>query len=196
MNQTTTLSLLAGTLACAILGSGVASATSITASNQKQVQDDQGTPEGFIKPGADMIVKRNAETSPTPAPSSFVTPKAIMKVKNKRDLGEVCGTSVIQATSGQGKATLVLTISKAVEVTWTKGGGVTAGAVSATMGFDVTKKYTVENQSRLEVPKGKFGYIKAYPLYNYYTWDAYMVDRKIKSGSTLKPIGVCFNQGY
>ncbi len=66
------------------------------------------------------------------------------------------------------------------------------------MGWDVTKSYAVSNQTRYEVPKGKFGTVQAYPLYNLYEgWVYEGVSGKIptyKRAWAYKPIGVCFNQ--
>ncbi|MFD9973404.1 hypothetical protein ACFWZR_03695 [Streptomyces sp. NPDC059017] len=155
----------------------------------------------FFTPGPNIIVKRNANAgdeasesvSPSPA-GSF----AIRWVKNKKYLGQSCGTKVIQQISGRGKTTLVLTVEKKVEATVKKEVAVEVGMISAGMGFDVTKSYAVSNQTRYEVPKGKFGTVQAYPLYDQYIGNVY----EGTSGSwptgkkvyAYKPVGVCFNQ--
>lgn len=67
-------------------------------------------------------------------------------------------------------------------------GGIGKGAISAAVGFGVTNSYKVADESRYEVPRGKFGTIEAYTLYHHY---------RVKimfSTEVYKPIGVCFNQ--
>lgn len=155
----------------------------------------------FFTPGPSTIVKRNANQgveaiesiSPSPA-DSF----AIRRVKNKKYLGQSCGTKVIQQISGRGKTTLVLTVEKKVEATVKKEIAIEVGAISAGMGFDVTKSYAVSNQTRYEVPRGKFGTVQAYPLYDQYIGDVYEGASGTwptgKKVFAYKPVGVCFNQ--
>lgn len=143
-----------------------------------------------------MIVKRSVPVDRTPAVGSVPSgaPSAIgPKVTDKVYQGQQCGLSVLQQTSGQGKTTLVMTVSKSVSAEWKSEGGISAGAVSAGIGFSVTRTYTVENQTRYEVPKGKFGTVQAFPLYDKYSFNATMGGIK-KPGWAMKPVGVCFNQ--
>ncbi|WP_147264654.1 hypothetical protein [Streptomyces sp. NBRC 110611] len=114
---------------------------------------------------------------------------------NRLYLGEVCGTTVLSKTSGQGKTTLVLTVEKGVSASWDKSLSIDAKYVNAGMGFNVTKSYTVKNETRFEVPAGKRGYVEAYPLYNRYS--ARVSDALgifMGNITALKPVGVCFNQ--
>ncbi|WP_432112613.1 hypothetical protein [Streptomyces sp. YPW6] len=159
----------------------------------------------FFKPGPNTIVKQNVASADTlntlkqdssgvssapPGPQAFYTLKQVKKV------GQVCGTNVIQQTSGHGKATLVLTVDKRVDATVKREIGIDLGMVSAGMGWDVTRSYGVSNQTRFEVPRGKFGTIQAYPLYDNYIGHAYHNDFSPtgKYVRAYKPVGVCFNQ--
>lgn len=155
-------------------------------------------------PGPQMIVERTVPVQPVSSDDAaddiesgdFLkkTPgKSAIKVKNKRYQGQNCGTRLLQQTSGQGKTTLVLTVSKSVATIKQSEAKIDAGTLSAAMGFSVSKSYTVENQTRYEVPKGRFGTIQAYPLYDHYTYQAVLGKLK-RSGYVLKPVGVCFNQ--
>ncbi|WP_431043742.1 hypothetical protein ACQUSR_18875 [Streptomyces sp. P1-3] len=129
-----------------------------------------------------------------PADSSTVARASGTKLKNVEYVGERCGLTKIGKTSGQGKTTLVLTVSKAVSAEVSADVKVEVGVVSAGVGFKVNRTYTVENQTRFEVPKGKYGYVEAYPLYDQYTFKVYKDGKKKGDGYAMKPVGVCFNQ--
>lgn len=58
----------------------------------------------------------------------------------------------------------------------------------------MTGAFGVEDQTRYEVPKGKFGYIEAYPLYDMYTYSVYSGSKNLGASWAMKPVGVCFNQ--
>ncbi|MGW2340183.1 hypothetical protein [Streptomyces sp. NPDC001661] len=50
---------------------------------------------------------------------------------------------------------------------------VTADSVSAAVGFDVTKTRTKSMAGSWNVPKNKFGSLRAYPLYKSYSFKVY-----------------------
>ncbi|MFJ2774356.1 hypothetical protein [Streptomyces sp. NPDC087300] len=165
-----------------------------------EVNVPSGATEGFV-PGADTIVKRNVAAGEIPAEGagdlmggSEAKRAATMKVKKVKYQGELCGLRKIQKTSGRGKTTLVMTVSKSVSSEVSTEVGIDYKIVSAAVGFKVTKSYTVEDQTRFEVPKNKFGYIEAYPLYDKYTFSIYKGTKKKGEGTALRPVGVCFNQ--
>ncbi|WP_405744237.1 hypothetical protein OG422_20710 [Streptomyces sp. NBC_01525] len=166
-------------------------------------------PEKFFKPGANILVKRNsgsaapsmtvaandAISSDTHQPHATLMAKYAIKFKNKKYRGEVCGTRVVQKTSGRGKTTLVMTVEKSVSAQVNAEFGFSAKGLSATVGFNTQKSYTVSNQTRYEVPKGKMGFVEAYPLYDMYEAQGYdMTEQYVGIAVALKPIGVCFNQ--
>ncbi|MCF3176176.1 hypothetical protein IPZ61_23010 [Streptomyces sioyaensis] len=197
MNRTAKLGALAGALAMSMLGAGISSATSAVAQD-KAGAPAVGAPIKFFKPGANTIVKRNAEYAGPSSGGDAVQPFGgpyPNKVKHRQDLGEVCGTKVVSKTSGRGKTTLVLSVDKGVSAEWNAEVKVESEAVSAGMGFGVTKSYTVKNETRYEVPKGKMGTVEAYPLYNLYRAKIYNAVGIFQGNVTaMKPIGVCFNQ--
>ncbi|MFD9221214.1 hypothetical protein ACFWDI_14640 [Streptomyces sp. NPDC060064] len=147
-----------------------------------------------------MVVKRSVPIDESPSVNESaakgaprIDPSKIIKITDTRYQGQKCGTSLLQQTSGRGKTTLVLTVSKSVSTEWKSEAKIDAKVVSAGVGFSVTKSYTVENQTRYEVPKGKFGTVQAYPLYDLYTFNVKILNAK-KPGWAMKPVGVCFNQ--
>lgn len=104
---------------------------------------------------------------------------------------------MIGKTSGSGKTTLVLSINKERSVVLSGNAGVDSGAISAAVGFSVTKTYRVANETRYEVPKGKFGTIEAYTLLHHYKVRVSIPHWPIpgvRLVDVYKPIGVCFNQ--
>jgi hypothetical protein len=199
MNRTARIGALIGAIAMG-MGLGVSSATpalaqggaaAATASPVNQFfEPGAKIPANLFKPGAQLTIKRNADyvRSLNAAPAS---PR-----DGKQDLGESCSTEVIGKTSGSGKTTLVLSINKERSVVLSGEAGVSAGSISAAVGFSVTNSYRVTNETRYEVPRGKFGTVEAYTLMHHYrvaifqSWPfpgAHVVD-------VYKPVGVCFNQ--
>ncbi|MEW2529878.1 hypothetical protein [Streptomyces sp. NPDC047071] len=119
------------------------------------------SPEGFTKPSGHTIVKRNVPVGNIPAEGlgdlidgSAAKRAATLKIKKVKYQGELCGLKKIQKTSGKGKTTLVMTVSKSVSSEVSTEIKIDYKIVSAAVGFKVTKSYTVEDQSRFEVPKG------------------------------------------
>ncbi|MEV8534724.1 hypothetical protein [Streptomyces sp. NPDC051211] len=157
----------------------------------------------FFKPGPNTIIKLNDDQAgsgglalpSTPSPSGTT---AALFLRNAKYMGQTCGTDVIQQTSGRGKTTLVLTVEKGVSTTVKKEISIDAKYISAGMGWDVTKSYTVKNETRFEVPAGKFGTVQAYPLYNMHQGDVWEgLQPSLPTGKRVyayKPVGVCFNQ--
>ncbi|MCJ1677857.1 hypothetical protein MTF65_10980 [Streptomyces sp. APSN-46.1] len=161
----------------------------------------------FFTPGPNTVVKRNAGATETrselaqnvapvsPAPAGTTDYYAI---KNAHWISQSCGTNVIQQTSGQGKTTLVLSVEKSVAATVTKEVNVDLKYISAGMGWSVTNTYSVKNETRYEVPSGKFGTVQAFPLYDVFVGDAWSgAGGRFPTGKKVyayKPVGVCFNQ--
>lgn len=201
----------------ATVAAGAVLAAALTATMASGVSyADSGAPRGlpagavsadgkFFTPGSDTVVKRNAgEAAPgklsaetlspvNPGPAS--TTDAYM-IRNAHRIGQSCGTELISQTSGFGKTTLVLTVEKSVAATVSKEVNVDLKYISAGMGWSVTNTYTVKNETRYEVPAGKWGSVQAYPLYDQYQGDAYSADGRWDTGKKVwayKPVGVCFN---
>ncbi|MFD6475691.1 hypothetical protein ACFWEH_19565 [Streptomyces anulatus] len=107
---------------------------------------------------------------------------------------ESFGTTKIQKAGGAGKTTLVLAVEESVETEVSAEIKVDVEVVSAGVGFSTIRKYGVSDQSRYEVPKGKYGTIEAYPLCGNYPIKIHKNGRKSGSGTVLKPVGVCSNQ--
>ncbi|ATB30676.1 hypothetical protein [Melittangium boletus] len=151
-------------------------------------------PKGFFVPGPNTVVKRSSEVQAPPAESE-VSVKARRGTRVKAGApSESCGLTKLETTSGAGKTTLVMTVEKSVETEVSADVKVEAKFVSAGVGFSVTRKYGVSDQTRYEVPKGKFGTIEAYPLYDVYPITIYKSGKKAGGGAVMKPSGVCFNQ--
>ncbi|MGW1809596.1 hypothetical protein [Streptomyces sp. NPDC002078] len=194
MNRRIAITAITGALALGVIGAGTAQAA--------PVADHHAAPAatsdpGLFTPTAHTIVKRGGVTALTPTAGKLMQPRADwVKATGRVYQGEQCGTNVIQKTSGAGKTTLTMSVQKSVATKWSATASISAGAVSAGMGFDVTRTYTVTDQTAFDVPKGKFGTIEAYPLYDLYGfYESSIVDgKKIGTGKVLKPVGVCFNQ--
>jgi hypothetical protein len=160
---------VAGTMALSILGAGTATAA----------------PAGTVK----------TEATTTKASSISETFRPI-ELRHGKYLGRNCGRKPIAETDGHGKTTLKLNFSRTVETAFSSEAGYTAGSVSGTIGAEVRKSYTVEIETRFEVPRGRVGHVRAYPKYRVYKYDGYM-----KVGGTYlgkatvgKPIGICFKE--
>ncbi|GGW56252.1 hypothetical protein GCM10010503_36720 [Streptomyces lucensis JCM 4490] len=187
MIRTARIGTLIGTVAMGV-GLGITSATPALAQSGTEASASGPASEFFepgaktdnlFKSGAELTIKGNADSELSPS-ASWPPPPA------RVDMGESCGTEVIQKTSGQGKTTLVLSVSKERSVKLSGQGGFSKGLISSAVGFDVTKTYKVTNETRYEVPSRKFGTVEAYTLFHHY--------KVFGSIDVYKPSGVCFNQ--
>ncbi|MEU4729566.1 hypothetical protein [Streptomyces sp. NPDC023588] len=189
----------------ATLGSGVSYAKDT---------DSLGIPAGsistdgkFFTPGPNTVIKRNASAVENSLPSTDVTAPVspapagtqdYYTIRNARVVSQSCGTELIQQTSGRGKTTLVLSVDKSVSTVVTREVNVDFKYISAGMGWSVTNTYGVKNETRYEVPDGKWGVVQAFPLYDVWEGDAYVgVGGNLPTGKRVwvnKPVGVCFNQ--
>lgn len=130
--------------------------------------------------------------------------RSVCKVKNAKYRGLKCATArskVIGSAQGRGPGKLVLTISEGVEATHESSMQVTpVSMLSAAVGFSVTKSYSVEKQTRYEVPRGRMGYVQAYPCYKLYSYELWtngkfgLGVKRIGNGIAGKPTGVYFKQ--
>ncbi|MEU2049297.1 hypothetical protein ABZ757_28050 [Streptomyces albidoflavus] len=193
MNRVIKSCSLMGAAAILLAGAGIASAA--PGSVPSDAKPSGYVPDGFFKPAESTVVMRSGGETPLPEQPGEIGPAASeYALKNVSGPGEVCGTTKLQKTSGAGKTTLVMTVSKSVSAELSAEVSVDAKFVSGKLGFKVTSTYGVEDQTRYEVPKGKYGYIEAYPLYDMWTFNVYK-DGKNKGASwAMKPVGVCFNQ--
>ncbi|MFB6513104.1 hypothetical protein ACFCXF_14440 [Streptomyces virginiae] len=161
----------------------------------------------FFTPGPNTVVKRNAGAAESSLPSTEMTtpvspaPAGTQDygvIKNAHWIGQQCGTDLIEQTSGRGKATLVLSIERSVATVVSKEANIDLKYISAGMGWSVTNTYSVKNETRYEVPDGKWGVVQAFPLYDVYEGDVYVgVGGGLPTGKRVwasKPVGVCFNQ--
>ncbi|MEE1751056.1 hypothetical protein [Streptomyces sp. SP18CS02] len=195
MKRISRAGVLAGALAFVMLGSGASAAA--PSSPRGEGGDEVITVEEFFTPGPETVVKLNADyAGPTlPGIKAAFRDTLVPTVKNVKYQGQQCGTTLIQQTSGRGKTTLVMTVEKSVAATTKKEASIDLKFISAGMGWDVTKTYTVKNETRYEVPAGKFGTVQAYPLFEQYQGTAF--DRfgtPLGNVYAYKPVGVCFNQ--
>ncbi|MFF4396958.1 hypothetical protein [Streptomyces sp. NPDC001480] len=142
-------------------------------------------PVNVSKPGARLILKRNADSA---------RPLSAVSAQSVSDLGEMCNTEVISKTAGQGKTTLVLSVNKERSVQLSGEAGLSKGLISAAVGFSVTNTYRVTDETRYEVPRGKHGNIEAYTLLEHYRLKITDIHRIPHVVEVYKPIGVCFNE--
>ncbi|MGW2627789.1 hypothetical protein ACWC2K_00405 [Streptomyces chattanoogensis] len=152
--HTTGIAVLVGATLLSVAASGTAVAAPRHGTGNKGVEANTSIPDGFFKPGAHTIVKRNTAKQ-LPATSS-----ARLKADDDVEISEpkeLCGTTKLEKTSGQGKTTLVMTVEKSVKVGMDGEFGISAEELSAKLGFSVEASVTVQDQTRYEVPNGKMG---------------------------------------
>lgn len=160
---------VAGTMALSILGAGTATAA----------------PAGTF----------GTEATTTKAPSTKDTLTWI-ELRHGNYLGRSCGKKSIAEADGHGKTTLKLNFTKSVETALSSEVGFTAGEVTGSVGTEVRKSYTLEIETRFEVPKGRVGHVRAYPKYKVYKYDAYakVPNTYLGKATVGKPIGICFKE--
>ncbi|MGW1607064.1 hypothetical protein [Streptomyces eurythermus] len=169
ISNTLVAGAVAGTVALSILGAGTATAAPV----------------------------RTATTEvATTGASSIKRPFRPIELRHKKYVGRSCGKNSIAETVGRGKTTLKMNFSKTVETAFSSEAGFTAGSVSGSIGSEVRRSYTVEIETRFEVPKGRVGHVRAYPKYKVYKYDAYVkiTGQYFGKATAKKPIGICFKE--
>lgn len=116
---------------------------------------------------------------------------------NVRSIGTSCGKTPLAEASGRGAMMLRIDQTEAVSTTLSKHIDATKGAISVGVGWDVTKSRSITVSGSKEVPRGKYGTLKAYAKYSGKKFDV----QGTTGGSWItfhtgkkayKPIGVCF----
>lgn len=178
-------------LSVAVSGTAIAAPQERTAG--EHVGNNSAIADGFFKPGAHTVVKRSIpQQIPANSPAKLKDAGGI-KVTYSRP-AEVCGTELLEKTSGKGKTILVMSVETSVKATSSGEFGVSKGSIAAKLGFSTDDTFALKQETRYEVPKGNLGFIEAYPTFDQYTINAYVNGELKKTGWWLKPTGVCFNQ--
>ncbi|MEW1752248.1 hypothetical protein [Streptomyces angustmyceticus] len=115
------------------------------------------------------------------------------KYKHVKYIGKKCGKKLASEARGRGPITLTLTHSASVSNTYSATIGVDIEGISAAVGFDVTKTHTKMMSGAYVVPRGKYGKLKAYPLYSMKSFDTYLkMGGYLGKGKAYKVIGFCY----
>lgn len=134
---------------------------------------------------------------PATASATLTAGKPLFVISNKTYLGEVCKTqpgNKLRGISGTGPITLRLNVQNSVSATWSGNAGITAGGVSAEMGFDVTRSYAVSEIATYEVPSGRRGHLEGYPCFARYSFKYQLATGGGGKGFADKPVGVYFKK--
>lgn len=117
------------------------------------------------------------------------------ELRNIRKSG-ACGIEPLWITTGKGPGTLRQARSYSISATFSTEVSVDAEFISASLGFDVTAEYTVEDGMELELEAGEYGEIISYPMYRIYSFEIWEVDTffddYLGDGTAWKPIGICY----
>ena len=129
-------------------------------------------------------------------------------VKNVRKGSDYIGKSRIASASGAPGVRLSIKTKKDVSTTISATFGASYTAISAAVGWNVTKTERISVTGSAKVPykvgkkKVKRGVLSAYPMYKTKKYDVYYgiqntkKDRKKGTGVTMKPIGTHFKMSY
>ncbi|MGW7421967.1 hypothetical protein ACWGJB_18210 [Streptomyces sp. NPDC054813] len=116
---------------------------------------------------------------------------------NVRSTRSKCGSKPIAEASGRGKITLRIDETHSVSTTLSKNIKAEYKAISVGVGWDVTKSRSVTVSGSKEVPRGKYGVLKAYTRYSGKEFDVRTFpsiggDIVQRNKKAYKPIGVCY----
>jgi len=135
-----------------------------------------------------------------------VTPQwgqiAYYYISNKTGPSEAWGTTRIATTSGgPGPGTLTLGQTVTVSNSFSANVGVTAGVVSAGLGFNVTVSTQWSCSYAAQIPSGQHATINAYPVYDCYSYDVWYNPKigdayKAGNGSAKQSVGVAYVVSY
>ncbi|GAA1010779.1 MULTISPECIES: hypothetical protein [Streptomyces] len=154
-----------------------------------------------------LAVSASAQAAPSTESSSATSVEAqrlgggwkAKRATNIRSIGTKCGKKVIAEVSGRGKMTLRIDETRSVGTTLSKNISLSKSAISAAVGWDVTKSRSITVSGSKEVPSGKYGTLKAYVKYSGKKFDVEGVPALSnkwvtfqKNKTAHRPIGVCF----
>lgn len=120
------------------------------------------------------------------------------RVKHVKSAGTKCGKKPIAMASGRGKMTLRIDETRSVSTTKSKNIEATYKAITYAVGWDITKSHSITVSGLKEVPRGKYGTLKAYTKYSGKKFDVYAPTGNLdwvriqKGKKAWKPIGTCF----
>ena len=135
---------------------------------------------------------------------SNISRMARYTVKGVRDLGEYIDRSnALETVSGNSGMTLNLTLQKSISSSASVTFGVSNSVISHSVGFNVSKSYSVSHSGSYKVPSNvNRAVVTAYPLYNKYEYGIYLRGRmgqpdvRMKTGYALKPIGIHYEKSF
>jgi hypothetical protein len=134
-----------------------------------------------------LAVKAVAASKPHWNP--YKVPKHVRSAPGK------CGKTVLAEASGPGGTTLRIDQTKSVSTSYSKTFTIEYNALSAAVGWDITKSASITVSGAWTVPKGKHGVLKAYTKYSakkFDVWDSQVRIWDKKGVIAYKPIGVCY----
>lgn len=109
---------------------------------------------------------------------------------------EAWGTNPIAktyATGGSGGSNFSKTYTQTVSFSQSNTIGLSAGEVSAELGFGSGTEYSVTDTFSSDIPANSSGYLYVYPIYDSYDFSIYNVwGSYVGSGNALRPIGLGF----
>ncbi|TQJ87786.1 hypothetical protein [Streptomyces sp. SLBN-31] len=150
-----------------------------------------------------LCVGASAQAAPTPkgsdGASMHAAPIEAKRLIHVRSIGTKCGKTPIAMASGRGKMTLRIDETRSTGTVLSKHIDASKGVISAGVGWDVTKSHSITVSGSKEVPRGKYGTLKAYVKYSGKKFDvqAMLIPEGYKwtlqkNKTAYKPIGVCF----
>lgn len=136
--------------------------------------------------------------------NEIVSKMASYKVKNIQNLGEYIDYSTVyQTLSGASGITLNLGLQKSISASVTSTFGVSKSDISSSVGFNVSKSYSVSYGGSYTVPSNvSRAVLKAHPLYEKYEYGIYLrgkmglPDTRMETGYALKPIGIHYSKEF
>lgn len=202
------LSLLALVMLMFAFNTSVVNASSDTTKNENGKKVETFTPdnpEQFIKeqgwekptPDAKLVEVTRVTEEPNDEIDGIKKEnnlQVIYSIKNVKNIGQLCGTTVQARTSGTGGANGVLKLEQTASVSnsYNANVGVSASTVSAGVGFDVTAG--MNRTTSYSVNTGGKNYqIVAYDDFQGKSFDVYNIfNKKVGSGTALRQVGFCY----
>lgn len=92
--------------------------------------------------------------------------RAAKRLINVRSIGSKCGKTAIATAEGKGKMTLRIDDTRSAGTVLSKDITASAGSISVGVGWDVSKTRSITVSGSKEVPRGKYGTLKAYVKYS------------------------------
>lgn len=128
----------------------------------------------------------------------IISPRSPYTLKNLRKTGQTRGANKLAEATGQPGVTVTIQKTVGVSNSYSCASGVDTGTINACVGFNVTGSESISISGSYAIPSTvngrtvRQGHLIAYPLYDNYSYDVYVSQYYLSTGTAKKAVGYSF----